>query len=138
MAKQDPNETAILIMSELREVIADGHGLLRDLERQRRIIQDLIDEIPQRVDREVGEQIGRAAQTIQGSVQDAIAEATKAVRERIDRLAATFLGADRRARAAGLPSLEEVAQHVGRWEPGSAILGNAMPKPKPLKRRSKP
>lgn len=95
---------------ELRELIREAHGLLKDLRAERRAITELLDGIPARVEAHIGEQLAAGLAGLGKALKKAMDDSVEKVSREFDRLEGFFLGTSPAARRAGKPSLEDLIQ----------------------------
>ena len=89
---------------ELRDLIREGHALLKDMRAERRVIEQLLDGIPAKVDARIQERVKVGLAALSEATRKSIDAATERVFARFDKLADT-LKAQRRQ---GKRPLEEL------------------------------
>ncbi|MEV0993436.1 hypothetical protein [Nonomuraea sp. NPDC050202] len=112
----DPNAA-----EELREVIREAHGLLKDLRAERRAIEQLLDGIPAKVDDRITTALEAGLKDLTEATGKAIDKATANVFHRFETLEAILTGTDRASQRAGRPPLEDLLRnHPHAKGPGRA------------------
>ncbi|MEV8634343.1 hypothetical protein AB0395_22075 [Streptosporangium sp. NPDC051023] len=97
---------------ELRELIREAHGLLKDLRAERRAVVELIDSIPARVDGRIEEHLKDGLEQLGAVTKAAMDTSVAKVTREFDRLEAIFKGADPASRRAGKRPLEDLIRTV--------------------------
>jgi hypothetical protein len=95
---------------EAREVIAELHGILKDIKEVKREAQKVVDEIMPKIMGHLDKSTEAGLSGYSKSILEAIDNATAAVYKRFDTLADTLLGEDKAAKRKGKPSLQEVTE----------------------------
>jgi len=93
---------------ELRELIREGHALLKDMRAERRAIEQLLDGIPARVDARIEERVKAGLEELGEQTKAAMDASVAKVGREFDRLEAILLGTDPASRRQGKPPLEEL------------------------------
>jgi len=93
---------------ELRELIREGHALLKDMRAERRAIEQLLDGIPARVDARIEERVKAGLEALGETTRKTIDAATERVFARFDRLADTLTGTNKAQRRQGKQPLEDL------------------------------
>lgn len=93
---------------ELRELIREAHGLLKDLRVERRAVEQLLDGIPAKVDARIEERVKVGLEALSEATRKTIDAATDRVFARFDRLADTLTGTNKAQRRQGKRPLEEL------------------------------
>lgn len=101
MADQTPAD-------ELRELIREAHGLLKDLRAERKAIQQQLDGIPAKVDARIEERVKAGLEVLGAETQKAMAASVAKVGREFDRLEAIFTGTDPASRRKGKPPMEDL------------------------------
>ncbi|MEU4578976.1 hypothetical protein [Nonomuraea sp. NPDC023979] len=93
---------------ELRELIREGHGLLKDMRAERRAIEQLLDDIPAKVDARIEERVKAGLEVLGEQTKEAMDRAVAKVGREFDRLEAILTGTDPASRRQGKRPLEEL------------------------------
>ncbi len=109
MPDRTPAEQAA---EDLRELVREAHGLLKDLRAERRAIVDLLDGIPAKVDDRIQEHLKAGLEELGKATKQAMTVSIEKVSREFDRLEAIFLGTDRESRRAGKPSVEDLIRRA--------------------------
>lgn len=96
--------------AEMRELIREGHGLLKDLRAERREIERLLNGIPAKVDARIEERVKAGLEALSETTRKTIDAATERVFARFDRLADTLTGTDKAQRRQGKRPLEQLVR----------------------------
>lgn len=99
----DPNAT-----EELRELIREAHGLLKDLRAERRAIEQLVDGIPAKVNNQIRDVVAKGLKDLGEQTKRAMDASVAKVAREFDRLEAVLTGTDPAARRKGKRPLEDV------------------------------
>jgi len=81
-------------MLELRELLQEGHGLVKDLTRLIREVQQLRDSLPETVNAKISDAVASGLEEYKATLAEAIEDATNSVYKRFDVLTAICLGQD--------------------------------------------
>lgn len=95
---------------ELRELIREGHRLLKDLRTERKAVEQLLDDIPARVDGRIKEALGKGLEALGTATKQAMDASVAKVGREFDRLEAIFTGTDPTSRRKGKPPLEDLVR----------------------------
>ncbi len=93
---------------ELRELIREAHGLLKDLRTERRAVERLLDGIGDRVDTRIDDAVKTGLEQLGESTRQAMDNAVAKVGKEFERLERIFLGTDAESRRSGLVPLEDL------------------------------
>lgn len=93
---------------ELRDLIREGHALLKDMRAERRAIEQLLDGIPAKVDARIEERVKVGLEAFSEVTRKTIDAATERVFARFDQLADTLTGTDKAQRRQGKRPLEDL------------------------------
>jgi hypothetical protein len=97
---------------ELRGLLTEGHGLVKDLTRLLREARQARDDLPAAITQAAGEKLGAAVDTglaeYKGALGKAIENATDAVFKRFDTLTAICLGEDPKSVRTGVTSVPDL------------------------------
>lgn len=101
MADQTPAQ-------ELRELIREAHGLLKDMRVERRAIEQLLDGIPYKVDERIEHAVKVGLEKLGEKTRKAMDDSVAKVGREFDRLESIFTGTEPADRRAGKPPLEDL------------------------------
>ena len=104
MAEQGPAE-------EMRELIREAHGLLKDMRAERRAIEQLLDGIPYKVDERIEKAVEIGLEKLGKATRKAMDDSVAKVGREFDRLEAIFAGTDSASRRAGKLPLEDLVRN---------------------------
>ncbi|MGR6922610.1 hypothetical protein ACU635_50865 [[Actinomadura] parvosata] len=93
---------------ELRELIREGHALLKDMRAEKREIKQLLDGIPARVDARIEDQVKAGLETLGKETRAAMDASVAKVAAEFDRLEAILTGTDPASRRRGQRPLEDL------------------------------
>ena len=100
---------------ELRELIREAHGVLKDMRAERREIEQLLDGIPGKVDDRIKDGMTSGLANLGEATKQAMDASVAKVFAEFDRLEAAFTGRSRARQRAGKPPLEaQIRDHVAR------------------------
>lgn len=104
---------------ELRELIREAHGLLKDMRAERKSIESLLEGINDKVDARVENRIREHIEELGGATRKAMDNAVAKVSREFDRLEAIFTGTERKSIRAGKPPIEDLIRQryeLGKWQ----------------------
>jgi ABC-type transporter MlaC component len=104
MAEQSPAE-------EMRGLVREAHGLLKDLRAERKAIEQLLNGIPAKVNKRIEDAVRVGLETLGKKTREAMDASVAKVFREFDRLEAAFTGTNPAARRAGKPPLEELIRN---------------------------
>lgn len=93
---------------ELRELIREGHGLLKDMRAEKRAIEQLLDGIPDKVNKRIEDAVRVGLETLGEKTREAMDASVAKVGREFDRLEAVFTGTERKMHRQGKPPLEDL------------------------------
>lgn len=93
------------LRGELRELVREAHGVLKDLRRESREARELV---PLLTDELFTAEVKKQTNRLGRATEQAMDQAVERVSQKFDQLAATFLGEDRTSRRRGLTSIPEL------------------------------
>lgn len=97
---------------ELRELIREAHGLMKDLKAERREITALLDDIPAKVNTRIAEALTVGLDELGKQTRKAMDTSVAKVGREFERLEAIFTGTDRASRRNGKPPLEDLIRQA--------------------------
>jgi len=97
-----PEERAAQLITELRDIVREGHGLLKDLRALNTTAQRLIDvqrrfvesEIDQLVNERLKSEVGASLESYHGALGTMVIDAEQRIARRFDKFIAALLGSD--------------------------------------------
>lgn len=93
---------------EMRGLIREGHGLLKDMRAERRMIEQLLDGIPDKVNKRIEDAVRVGLETLGEKTREAMDASVAKVGREFDRLEAIFTGTERKMHRQGKPPLEDL------------------------------
>lgn len=92
--KDSALDAAEALRDDLREVIREARGVLKDLEAERRRVEAAIKSIPGRVEREIADSVAKGlrtyTETLQQATQDGVERVTRSIRRLEEMIAASL------------------------------------------------
>jgi hypothetical protein len=101
MPEQTPAE-------ELRELIREGHGLVKDIRTERRAVEQLLDGIPARVEASIKDTVERGLVALRETTKTAMDRSVAKVFAEFDRLQGLLTGTHPSHVRKGKPPLEDL------------------------------
>jgi chromosome segregation ATPase len=97
-------------ISELRELIREANGTLKDARRERRLTEAQIGQFGDQLDARLCAEVEKGLTRFHGEISQAVEGATRAVYDRFDLIAALCLGEDATSQAEGKTPLDELVR----------------------------
>jgi hypothetical protein len=110
----DTGTQAVEALIALRGLVAEAHGVARDLRLAIREARELRAALPEAAARRIEESVEQGLGELSTTIDTAIGDATQAVFRRFDTIAAIALGEDPAAVAAGKRTLADMIRDIER------------------------